>query len=143
MGGGTGLTLEALPEDALRHIYLQVLRRVRTLFKAMAIFQCSVRLAPLATFVVSSHCLHRYGSGGMLMLPCARVRRDIVPFLAPFGWAAQLRGLRVLELVGLSWSGAARLLTLLPAWAQLEQLELRFALTPRQWARWQSPSRVC
>ena len=132
VGGGTGLTHEALPEDALRHIYLQVLRRVRTLFKAMAIFQCSVRLrSALATFVDElTLSAPVWASGGMLMLPCARVRRDIVPFLAPFGWAAQLRGLRVLELVGLSWSGAARLLTLLPAWAQLEQLELRFAYDP-------------
>ena len=136
------MTLEALPDDALRAIFYVVCGDgVSSLADALRLFAASRRLRAAARSVVdqltlgSSACTAE-GGGGLLQLPYTRAGpfdlyyRGEASLLAPFSWAQSLAGLRMLRIGRLSWGGAARLLTLLPAWRQLEQLELRFDYTP-------------
>jgi hypothetical protein len=76
---------------------------------------------------------HSRESPDTLRLPYTRASRydtfyrGEASLLASTEWARQLAGLRVLRISHLSWGGAARLLSLLPAWPRLEVVELRFA----------------
>lgn len=128
----TSLALDSLPDDALRLIYKHYHAAATSLSELSAFFMCNRRLNFLAALFVDVLELTVPSASqlGMLSAPMVRtghnrVRRHM-SLLAPYAWAARLRSLRALEINHIGWPGASRLLSLLPAWPHLEQLELRF-----------------
>lgn len=125
----TGPTLDALPDELLRLVYAAYHARCRSLWDLMWFISVSRRFSELAANFVEVLALTGSSERGMLLVPFTRAGHRMsrrVGLLAPFAWAARFSSLRELEITHLSWSGAARLLTLLRAWPALEQLELRF-----------------
>ena len=126
---GETSSLDTLPDDAVSCIFLHVRRQAVELRDALRFFRASKRLLALVPLVVDELELSLHREHRMLRIPFTHgitTNMHAASLLAPYGWAARLTGLRALEIVQPSWSGAARLLTLLPAWPVLEQLELRF-----------------
>ena len=124
-------SLDTLPDDALRLVFLCLRKRSTAWWEIEAFFAICWRMRQLVSALVeeleltSAHSPQR----GLLTLPYGKAGHRVnrmVTMVAPFAWAARFSGLRALELTHLSWSGAARLVTLLCAWPQLEQVELRF-----------------
>ena len=135
------ITLDTLPDDATRAIFYKIRSNAIELRHAFRLFAVSKRLRASAAAVVDELDLDSSTSSAeaedMLKLPYTQAGpydlyyRGEASLLAPHGWARTLAGLRVLRIGHLSWGGAARLLTLLPAWPCLEHLELRFAYDHR------------
>ena len=144
-------TLDTLPDDVLRLLWRRLLHThehdkmiARGVGHAFALFSVSRRLRALSKILVTDLRLAPWksstrprddGSTGFLRLPLAGHRTTGPAYslsqsgslLAPFGWAARLSSLRALQISRLTWHGAARLITLLPAWPQLEVLDCRFS----------------
>ena len=123
--------LNTLPDDALRLVFLCLRKRSTAWWEIEAFFAICRRMRQLVSALVdeleltSAHSPQR----GLLTLPYGKAGHRVnrmVTMVAPFAWGSRFSGLRALELTHLSWSGAARLVTLLRAWPQLEQVELRF-----------------
>ena len=128
-------TFVDLPDDALRLIYSKLVAEAKdrgsTLYGLFSgFFLLSRRLLALAPLVVEELEIGptpaKPGYLGVSYVQTAHRRLRRLSFLMPHAWAARLSGLRALEITHLSWAAAARLLTLLPCWAQLQELELRF-----------------
>ena len=128
------LNLDALPDDVFRYVWEQLLttceQSALPLRAAFNLFHTCHRLRA-AAWVVERLNLGMLHAPGWLQMPdvrfrCRALRPAVCPLLAPYGWAAAFPMLRELHLRGLSWEGAARLITLLPAWRNLEELDLRF-----------------
>lgn len=133
--------LDMLPEDAFRCVWLELLSAImaerpwgapeRRMWHAFRIFTVSARLRALST-VVEALRLGAQGVPGWNWLELPDVRLGLASrslessLLAPYPWAARLCRLRELHVSHLSWGGAARLIALLPAWPELEQLDVRF-----------------
>ena len=138
------ISLDTLPDDALRSIISSLRCQAEELSDVMRLFRTCQRLqAFTAHFDELELCMlinapsrtettRHEGRGGLLFVShplgvygCTAWRRA-APLLMPYPWAARLSGLSAIEITHLSWPGAARLVGLLPAWPRLEQLELRF-----------------
>ena len=130
---------ETLPDDLLRTIWERL--RARCEEKAWAYKGGRLRDA-FRFFAVCQRCrglsvsVERLRVGmmnlkGQLQLPNTILtyhqNRTTSSLLAPYGWAARLPNLKELRISHLSWGGAARLVTLLPAWPALEQLDIQFS----------------
>ena len=126
------VSLETLPEDVFRcvweHLSLECSECFNPVCHALVLFTLSRRLRDLSMLVeqlrVSRFELDDEPS---MQLPTTRVGPHKVMFhvstlLAPHGWAMRLPKLRELRIYNISWSGGARLLSLLSAWQQLEHL---------------------
>ena len=125
-------SFETLPEDVLRcvweHLSLECSEDFNPLCHALVLFTLSRRLRDLSLVVerlrVSRHALDDEAT---IQLPSTRVgpnkvKYHVATLLAPPGWAVRLANLRELRIYNISWSGGARLLSLLFAWQQLEHL---------------------
>ena len=127
---------DALPDDVLRILYEEVLascERSNTPMRfVLNLFATNHRLRAFASMVVERLSLSRRQGRleASLLLPPTSCWQTFdwrhASFLAPHAWAARFSRLRALSIADLSWNGAARLLTLLPAWRELEELDLRF-----------------
>ena len=125
-------SLETLPEDVLRcvweHLSLECSEDFNPLCHALVLFTLSRRLRDLS-LVVEQLRVSRFelDDEATMKLPSTRVGPNKVKYyvatlLAPHGWAVRLANLRELRIYNISWSGGARLLSLLSAWQQLEHL---------------------
>ena len=133
-------TLDSLPEDVFAILWQHLRRlyeddRQTALFDALGLFSLSKRLQALGRSVIQVLRLGMLYQTGQFQLPImnmgeqVQLRRECA-LLANMGWARRWPNLRELRLSHLTWSGAARVIMLLPAWPELHTLDIQFEYTP-------------